>query len=116
MNNSKQNNPPKYHRNIIIQDEYKNFILDKISMKELATKHCLSYTRIRNILIYIGWQFRIYLDMTENNALSDLLYSSPVATKNYLRGQPEVLEKTLLAFDKFALHRIAEAEKFPNKL
>jgi len=54
--------------------------------------------------------------MTENNALSDLLYSSPVATKNYLRGQPEVLEKTLLAFDKFALQRIAEAEKFPNKL
>ncbi len=44
------------------------------------------------------------------------MHGSPTEIKKGLKEQPEELEKLVLAFEKFALHRIAEAEKLSIKI
>ena len=113
FNNSKKAPilPPKYTRDIQFLDNYKNYLLGKITMLDLAKEQGLSRNRVRIILETIHRKFLHFLQDTENLYIYKLMCSSPYQTKKYLKEDPKQLAEFLTVFDIFASNRKAEADE-----
>ena len=65
----------KYKRDIQFQDEYRNYYLENITLTEIAQKHNLSTSRMRNIFLVIHFRFMSFLENIFNLSMYMLYHT-----------------------------------------